>query len=52
MADYLSCQDTSRLQNIFLVHGEYETQVKYQSYLESKGFRNIEIPSYGKSFSM
>jgi len=52
MADYLSCQDTSRLKNVFLVHGEYETQVKYQSWLESKGFRNIEIPAYGKSFSL
>lgn len=52
MADYLSCQDSSGLQKVFLVHGEYETQVKYQSYLESKGFRNIEIPAYGKSFSV
>lgn len=52
MADYLSCQDTSKLQNVFLVHGEYETQVKYQSWLESKGFRNIEIPAYGNFFSL
>ncbi|MDX9902788.1 MAG: MBL fold metallo-hydrolase [Bacteroidales bacterium] len=52
MADYLSCQDTSKLKNVFLVHGEYETQVKYQSWLESKGFRNIEIPEHGKSFSL
>lgn len=52
MADYLSCQDSARLQKLFLVHGEYETQVKYQAYLGSKGFRNIEIPAYGKSFSV
>jgi metallo-beta-lactamase family protein len=52
MADYLSCQESSRLQKVFLVHGEYETQIKYQAYLGSKGFRNIEIPAYGKSFSV
>jgi len=52
MADYLKCQDPDRLKKIFLVHGEYETQLKYQSYLESKGFKNIEIPTFGKSFSL
>jgi metallo-beta-lactamase family protein len=52
MADYLKCQDPDKLKKVFLVHGEYETQLKYQSYLESKGFKNIEIPSFGKSFSL
>ncbi|MDX9773576.1 MAG: MBL fold metallo-hydrolase [Bacteroidales bacterium] len=50
MADYLSCQDPHRLKKVFLVHGEYETQLKYQSYLESKGFSNIEIPSFASTF--
>lgn len=52
MGDFLSCQDPRRLKNTFLVHGEYETQVKYQSYLETRGFGNIEIPSYGKTFNL
>ncbi len=50
MADFLSCQDPQKLKNIFLVHGEYETQQHYRTYLESKGFSNIEIPSYSSSF--
>jgi metallo-beta-lactamase family protein len=50
MADFLSCQDPGKLKNIFLVHGEYETQQHYQAYLESKGFSNIEIPAYSSSF--
>lgn len=50
MADFLSCQNPGKLKNIFLVHGEYETQLNYKLYLESKGFSNIEIPSYGSSF--
>jgi len=52
MADYLSCQDQGKLKKIFLVHGEYETQVRYSSYLESKGFGNIEIPAQGMSYSI
>jgi metallo-beta-lactamase family protein len=50
MGDYISCQDPGKLQNLFLVHGEYETQQHYQSYLESRGFKNIDIPSPGKSY--
>jgi metallo-beta-lactamase family protein len=52
MGDYISCQDPARLKNTFLVHGEYETQVHYQSYLETRGFRNIEIPTFGKTYTM
>lgn len=49
MADYLSCQDPQKLEHIFMVHGEYETQLHYQGYLESRGFSNISIPSMGES---
>ena len=52
MADYLSCQDQDKLKEIFLVHGEYETQIRYSSYLESKGFRNINIPAQGMSYTI
>ncbi len=47
MESYLSCQDPSRLQKIFLVHGEYGPQQFYKSYLESCGYRNISIPEVG-----
>lgn len=52
MGDYISCQDPAKLQKVFLVHGEYETQMKYQSYLESRGFRNISIPEQGTSVTL
>jgi metallo-beta-lactamase family protein len=52
MGDYISCQDPSQLQKVFLVHGEYETQLTYQKYLESRGFGNILIPSMGESFTV
>jgi metallo-beta-lactamase family protein len=50
MADYLSCQDPQQLKKIFMVHGEYETQLRYREYLETKSFKNIEIPALGNSF--
>lgn len=52
MSDYISCQDTSALKKVFLVHGEYETQQTYKAYLESKGFSNIEIPDMKDSFTL
>ncbi|MCU0367155.1 MAG: MBL fold metallo-hydrolase [Bacteroidales bacterium] len=52
MADYLSCQDPGSLKNIFLVHGEYETQLHYRTYLETRGFGNIEIPGAGMSYKI
>lgn len=52
MGDYISCQDPAKLQKVFLVHGEYETQMKYQSYLESRGFGNISIPEQGTTVTL
>jgi metallo-beta-lactamase family protein len=52
MGDYISCQDPAKLQKVFLVHGEYETQLKYQDYLKTRGFQNINIPSVGETFTL
>jgi metallo-beta-lactamase family protein len=50
MKDFLDCQDKGQLKMIFLVHGEYEVQEKYKKYLESEGFKNIQIPSPKEEF--
>jgi len=52
MGDFLSCQDPTKLRKVFLVHGEYETQLTYEKYLQSRGFRNIEIPAQGNSITL
>jgi metallo-beta-lactamase family protein len=52
MSDYISCQDPSKLQKVILVHGEYETQLTYSKYLETKGFRNILIPARGETIEL
>jgi len=50
MAEFLSCQDPGQIKQTFLVHGELEVQEKYKSFLESKGFRNINIPERGDEY--
>jgi metallo-beta-lactamase family protein len=52
MADYLACQDPNRIQKVFLVHGEYESQQAYLKTLNAAGFRNIEIPTAGETFDL
>jgi len=52
MIEVLKCQDPKKLQNVFLVHGEYETQLKYKEHLEENGFSNILIPEKGKVFEL
>jgi len=47
MIQYLSCQDKEQVQQLFLVHGEYETQVHYKEKLLEAGFKHISIPKYG-----
>lgn len=44
MIKYLRCQDPNKLKNIFLVHGDYDSQLAYKQHLQASGFRNIIIP--------
>ena len=50
MIAFLSCQEKSALQKIFIVHGEYETQKKYVTTLQNEGYLNIEIPAKGEEY--
>jgi len=51
MLDYISNQkDTAK--TVFLVHGEYETQQPFKSYLEKNGFKGVEIPQAGQEFEL
>lgn len=52
MANFLECQDKSKLKKTFVVHGEFETQTKYSDYLRQKGFSNIEIPARGQEYEI
>lgn len=45
MIDFLSCQTPERVKKVFLVHGEYETQVAFKLKLQAEGYKNIHIPA-------
>ena len=47
MIQYLNCQDKDQVQQLFLVHGEYETQMHYKEKLLDAGFKHISIPQHG-----
>jgi len=57
-ADYAECAqwldsiDTSRLKKIFLVHGEKGVQESFASYLNGKGYKDVEIVKYGKTYNI
>jgi len=44
MLSFLDCQDQSAVKKVFLVHGDYDTQLFYKAKMEEAGFSNIEIP--------
>ena len=48
MKDFIVNQQ-KKLKKIFLVHGEYDTQQAWRSYLNENGFSNIEIPAMGET---
>jgi metallo-beta-lactamase family protein len=52
MIQFLSCQDPTRVKNVFLVHGEYDKQVIWKEKLEAVGFRNIDIPDMGQKVTL
>ena len=49
MIEFLSCQNPDKVKKVFLVHGEYETQVSFKLKLEAKGYKNIHIPALYES---
>lgn len=46
MIEFLSCQDPDKVKKIILVHGEYETQLHFESLLNANGFKHIHIPAF------
>lgn len=42
---FISGQDPQKVKGVFLVHGEYEGQQNFCTRLETKGFKNITVPS-------
>lgn len=49
MLQFLSCQTPGRVKKVFLVHGEYETQVSFKIKLEKAGYQDVRIPALYES---
>lgn len=50
--DWLNAIDTSKLKQIFLVHGEKKSQDYLTNYLSEHGFPNTTIVKYGENYSL
>ena len=47
---YLSCQDISKVKELFLVHGDPDVQYAFKKRLKYEGFKKISIPSIKDQF--
>jgi len=52
LCQFLSCQDPTLVKNLFLVHGEYEVQLKFQRRLIKKGFKMVEVPAQHNVYNL
>ncbi len=50
MGAWLDAVDTSNLKKIFMVHGEPKVQAIFKDYLIKKGYPNVDIIQYGKTY--
>ena len=52
MTDWLKTIDTSRLKNIFMVHGEKDAQEFFTNHLHENGFPNVTVCKYGETYEL
>lgn len=50
--EFFDSFDRKKLKRTYLVHGDYDQQLKLQSGLETAGFSNIKIPERGDVFAL
>lgn len=46
---FLECQDKTKIKNIFLVHGEEQTQINFANTLKENGYERSYIPTKGEA---
>lgn len=52
LSQWLACQTPKNVKKLFLVHGEYETQIHFQERLLRKGFLDVEIPQMHQTIGL
>jgi metallo-beta-lactamase family protein len=49
---FLSCQNPALVKKLFIVHGEYESQINFKATLEAEGFQSVVIPDMHQSVEL
>jgi metallo-beta-lactamase family protein len=49
MLRFLSCQDKTKIKQLFLVHGETDVKVEFKDILVKQGYENVIIPVKGET---
>lgn len=52
LCQFLACQHPRDVKKLFIVHGEYDVQVAFQSRLLKKGFKDVEVPAQHEVFGL
>ena len=52
MTEWLKTIDTSRLKNIFMVHGEKDSQEFFTNYLHEHGFPDVTVVKYDETYEL
>jgi len=52
LSQWLACQDSREVRKIFLVHGEYDTQINFRERLIRKGYTDVEIPDLHQTIGL
>jgi metallo-beta-lactamase family protein len=52
MIGYLKCQDSNKVKQLFLVHGDYNAMLFFKDQLENAGFKDVFIPEKGETITI
>jgi metallo-beta-lactamase family protein len=52
LSQFLSCQNPREVKKLFIVHGEEDVQLEFQSRLLKKGFLDVEVPELHEVFGL
>ncbi|MNK05743.1 Ribonuclease [compost metagenome] len=52
LLQFLTGQDPTKVRQLFLVHGEYDVQLKFAERVRNAGFKNVAIPEYHQEFEL
>jgi metallo-beta-lactamase family protein len=52
LCQFLACQNSQLVKELFIVHGEYAVQQTFKKRLEKKGFKSVNIPARHQKFNL